>query len=123
MRRIGLSELFAYLGYTDIRTVRKWCNNNNVAIIRQGKSEFVYEANFRQVFDRPLINKLREQHGDNWQEVYQLYLDGNIPALTAINSRSKYQDKSYKPDNEIVSKYLSKYENGNKSNPTGKRSA
>jgi hypothetical protein len=79
METKSIEEIKTILGYSDLRTVRKWCIDNNVLIIKQGKTEFVFETNFRLALELPFINKLKKKFGDDWESVYNLYKDGTIP--------------------------------------------
>ena len=114
MEKLSLNEILDDLGYIDIRSARNWCKKNNVLVIRQGKNEFVIEANFKEVFEKPFIDKLIRKFGKNWESVYQLYANRNIPELNAINEMPSVTYKAYKPKNEIVSKYLNKYDSNEK---------
>ncbi len=85
------------LNYTDLRSVRRWCNQNHVLLLKQGRTEFAIESNFREAFERPFIAKLKKQHGDAWEIVYNMYKDGNIPALDTLQKASSVGHKVYKP--------------------------
>lgn len=114
MERIKLKELFDYLGYVDMRSVRRWCNKNGVFIIRHGKDEFVFESDFKKAFEIPFINNLKKQYGKDWEEVYRLHQEGNVIGLTALQTSVLVYRKTFKTENNIVSKYLNKYERDNK---------
>jgi len=115
MKRLLLKELLEHLGYRDIRSVRKWCNKNGVFIIRHGKDEFVFESDFKKAFEIPFINNLKKLHGKNWEGVYRLHAQGDVLGLTELQTATPVQHKSFKTENDIVSKYLSKYESDKKS--------
>lgn len=115
MKRLLLKELLAQLGYKDVRSVRKWCNKNAVFIIRHGKDEFVVESDFKKAFEIPFINNLKKQFGNNWEEVYRLHAEGDVLGLTALQTATPTPRKSFKSENDIVSKYLSKYDTDKKS--------
>lgn len=113
MKTIAIEKLNDYLNYSDLRAVRNWCSKNDVLIIRQGKCEFVIESNFKEAYELPFISKLKKKFGKDWESVYLLYFEGNIPALHLINQLSSSQMpvyKKYKPEeNEFVIK-LKEYE-------------
>lgn len=85
MKIIKIEELFQFLGFTDLRAVRKWCSINEVLVVTQGKAEFVFEADFKLAYELPFINKLKRKFGDDWEQVYNLFNDGNIPALNSLS--------------------------------------
>lgn len=114
MNRLLLKELLEQLGYLDVRSVRKWCAKNGVFVFRQGKEEFVVESEFKKAFEIPFINNLKSKYGKDWEEVYRLHQEGNVLGLTALQSTAPTIRKSFKTENDIVSKYLSKYETDRK---------
>lgn len=86
MKVIHIEELLEILGYTDVKAVRNWCSRNDVLIMKPGKIEYVYETEFILAYEMPFINKLKNKFGDDWEQVYNLYKDGNIPALNMLNN-------------------------------------
>ncbi len=109
-----ITKLHEFLGYTDLRSIRKWCKKNGVLIVHQGKMEFVFEPNFREAIERPFINDLKAKYGEGWEEMYHLYAEGNILSLHKSHIVPDENTKVYKPTNDIVLKYLSKYETDRK---------
>jgi hypothetical protein len=85
MEILTIEELLEPLGLTDLRAVRAWCDKNDVLIIKQAKIEFVVEAEFTLAYELPFINKLKRKFGDNWEQVYNLYKEGNVPALNTLS--------------------------------------
>lgn len=114
MKTIPLRELLKHLEYSDLRAVRTWCSKNNVFITKQGKNEFVFETNFKEVFELPFINKLKSKFGDEWESVYRLYSEGNVPALNMLQHATSSNHKIYKPENSIIQQYLTKYQSHGK---------
>lgn len=96
MNTITLPDLQDFLGYSDLRAIRNWCHKNNVLVIKQGKNEFVFETDFKEKFERPFINKLKKEFGDDWESVYRLYSEGNIPALNMLHSVPDVLTKGFK---------------------------
>jgi hypothetical protein len=113
MKILSLKQVGEILGYNDLRSVRKWCKSNSLFIIKQGKSEVVPEAGFREAFDKPLITDLQKRFGSEWQTIYHSFLNGEIPNVTELKVIHSREKQSYKPKHEIISKYLSKYEKSN----------
>jgi hypothetical protein len=97
MKSIVLNEIMKTLNYTDQRSARRWCRGNSVTLIKQGKTEFAIESNFREAIERPFIAKLKKLHGDGWEMVYNLYKDGNIPALDTLQKAVSVGHKVFKP--------------------------
>lgn len=94
------------LNLIDVRSIKKWCHRHDVLII---DNEFVIESEFREVRERPFINKLKSKFGKEWESVYRLYADGNIPALNDINTISINPLPIYKgtnPENKFLKKVI-----------------
>lgn len=72
MKLKSISDLQIILRYKDLRAVRAWCLKNKVAIIKQGKHEFVYEGEFNYAFDQPIIKRYKLQYGHDWERAYNL---------------------------------------------------
>ncbi len=111
MNKINIYELQEYLNYKDIRAIRNWCKKNNVFIIRQGKNEFVFETNFKEEYERPFINKLKKLYGNDWESVYRLYADGDIPALNMLQQLPEIRCKTYTSINKSKNTFNEKFEN------------
>ncbi|MGB3948539.1 MAG: hypothetical protein WBM13_11185, partial [Bacteroidia bacterium] len=67
MKKISIEELKEKLNYNDLRPIRNWCQKNDVLIIKHGKSEFVFESNFEEAYEKPFINKLKSKFGKEWE--------------------------------------------------------
>lgn len=85
---IGLEELMGLLGYTDERSVRKWCSDNQIPILELGKRRYIHKDIIMQMINEGLS------------------VNGNRAPVE--NSKP---GAAYTPENEVVSKYLNKYEN------------
>ena len=83
-------------------------------LFNHGKFEFAIEANFKEVFEKPFIEKLKKKFGKDWESVYNLYSSGNIPALNLLNQNNVVIGKSYQPTNNLVQDYLQKFINHGK---------
>lgn len=116
MRKIELYELTDFLGYTDLKSIRNWCARNDVLIVKQGKMEFVFEPDFKLAYELPLINKLKRKFGDNWEQVYRLFADNNIPALNELINSTTAPTPIYKKNNESKNKLMQKLKDYEKKN-------
>ncbi len=109
MNKIYMNELIIELNYSDTRSVRNWCKKNNVIIVKAGKSEFIYESAFKEVTERPFIEKLKREFGNEWESAYNVYASGNIAALTTLQRIQGLQYKTYIPKNSIQNKYKNQF--------------
>ncbi len=109
MKIISIRDMLNMLEIKDLRTARKWCERNGVKLIKQGKLEFAFEINFKEVFEKPFINNLKLKFGKDWESAYRLYSEGNIPALNILQSNEYVTKKAYKPEAKLVQDYLLKF--------------
>lgn len=101
--RLYLSNITALINRKDIRSVRKWCIENNLTIHRDGSGEFVYKTEFELAYDMPLINSLRIKHPEDWKKYYALYKSGKAYETISFNERVPHK-KVYKPKGKIAAK-------------------
>jgi hypothetical protein len=91
---IELAELMQFLGYSDPRSLEKWCKKNKLKIIKAGLKKYVSSQKLTQILDNQYV--IFEEEKD-------------------CKPKSKKNiDSNYTPTNEIISKYLTKYESKNK---------
>jgi len=115
MKTIPIENLLDLLNSIDLRTVRKWCKKNGVLILRQAGCEFVIESEFREVYERPFVEKLKRKFGAEWEIIYKLHVDGNISALHTLHQIPEVSKKAFEPNNKKVNEYLEKFRNYGKS--------
>ncbi|MFY9309605.1 MAG: hypothetical protein WAQ28_11215 [Bacteroidia bacterium] len=108
MNKIPIEELKEMLNYNDLRAVRSWCEKNDVLIVKQGKFEFVFETNFKEVYEKPFINKLKSKFGNEWESVYRLYKEGNVPALNMLAETPSVRYKPYRAKTPTVNRFQEK---------------
>ncbi|MES2592181.1 MAG: hypothetical protein V4608_09875 [Bacteroidota bacterium] len=108
MNKITVDELREKLNYNDTRAIRSWCKRNNVLVIKHGKMEFVIESNFEEAYEKPFINKLKGQFGSEWESVYRLYKEGNVPALNMLQEAPSVTYKAYKSNSTTKSRFQEK---------------
>lgn len=116
MKVIHIEELFELLGYRDIESIRKWCVNNDVLITKTGKVEFVYETEFQLVYEKPFIDKLKRKFGAEWEQVYNLYKEGNITALNTLSGSTSKPTLLYRKESDSKNKFLEKLKDYEKKN-------
>jgi hypothetical protein len=110
MNKIYMSELIQELGYSDDRPVRTWCQKNNILLIKTGKKEFVFESAFKEAQERPFVEKLKSEFGDDWESAYNVYASGNIAALITLQRISEVRYKTYIPKNSVKNKYKNQFD-------------
>ena len=95
---LDIQELMPFFGYTDPRSFIKWCNTKKIPIIKLGLKKYVESHFLTEYIDIQLIT----------------FVEGVKPLKVSPKSLSEKNPpkkiKKYKPENEIVNKYLSRYE-------------
>lgn len=110
MKTIPIENLLGLLKRTDLRAVRNWCKHNGVLILKQAGCEFVIESEFREVYERPFVEKLKRKFGADWESAYSLYKDGHIPALHILNDLTSTPVSIYKTNSSNKSNFTKKLE-------------
>ncbi len=105
---IDIQDLMLKLGYSDPRSVKKWCAERNIPIIPFGLKKYVSSHYLTQYIDNQYITFVKPEMNDKKTP--------NTTSPKISNSTSKYNS-----ENEIINKYLSKYESNDKSQTTKKR--
>ncbi len=95
---VDIQDLMLLLGYTDPRSVKKWCKEKEIPIISLGLKKYVSQQILTQYIDTQLVtfvrgNKVNEIEYEKSNEVTEFH-----------------REKSYQPKDKIISKYLAKYE-------------
>ena len=96
-------DLMNTLGYSDDRSVKKWCKRNNIPIISLGLRKYVLSQLLTQYIDNQLV----------------IFVNGNKSVENSskkiTDETSKNNTKKFVSENETVNKYLAKYESISKS--------
>jgi hypothetical protein len=86
---LPIEDLMSFLGYTDFRSAFKWCKQHKIAVLKVGLKKYVKAVEFSQLIENQLINFEPESQ---------------------IDKKENVRNQTFKAQNEIVAKYLSKYE-------------
>lgn len=112
MKRISLIKLKEILNRKDLRSVRKWCDVNNVFIYQRGKKdESVHLIEFDLAYDKDFIEHLKRKIGEGWADAYVMYKNGNIQGLATLNYIIS-KPKSYhsiKSENKTINQLKTKF--------------
>ena len=104
---MGLEEIRTMLNYKDLRSVKNWCDKNDVFIISQGNTQFVNKNEFVLALYKPFISKLRTKH-DNWKTVFENFLKGDLVNLLEDSEDQKKRIPNYKPKTKVEKSFLKK---------------
>lgn len=103
LNRIYLSNLSSLINRQDRRSIRKWCEKSNLNVYKDFSGEFVYEAEFEFIYNKPLIENLKKKYGENWLEYYNTYTKGELHLM--IDTKEKKMAPKYKPKGKISQKF------------------
>ena len=99
---IDIQDLMSLLGYTDPRSVMKWCRRNLIPVISFGLKKYIFQQNLTQYIDNQCVTFVNKEK------------------TTALESESEKNPPKEKVEtktkksltlSKIVSKYITKYEN------------
>ena len=97
--RMYLNQILKPINRKDIRAAIKWCEKNGVEIFHD---EFVIKSDFDLAYDLPLITKLKKEHGDEWQVMYQAYKNDTVYKMLDLDSTAKKNNSNYTPMGEVA---------------------
>jgi cell shape-determining protein MreC len=86
---VSIEELMSFLGYSDFRSAFSWCKRYSITVLKVGLKKYVKASEISELIENQLIN----------------FEEGRADTRKLPERKPKFQAQ-----NEIVSKYLSKYE-------------
>lgn len=95
---VDIQDLMLLLGYTDPRSVKKWCKQRDIPILSLGLKKYVSQHILTQYIDNQFVKFVK---------------DGKVNEIKSKKSNEVTEfryEKSYQPKDKIISKYLAKYE-------------
>lgn len=110
IKRIYLSEIGPLIGRRDNRSIKKWCRSNALLIYKDSSGEFLYHSEFVVVYEAPLINQLKKQHGSGWLEVYKSYKNNTLHEFVISPKEQMNRKNRYIPKGSIARSQLLKNE-------------
>lgn len=99
---ISLEELQTKLNLRDRRSVRRWCEERAIPLIRMGKRAVAPRIHVDIELMKPLVISLRNSYGEQWKEYFLMYLKNDLvefadmafPENIKPPSTTKYLPKS-----------------------------
>jgi Rps23 Pro-64 3,4-dihydroxylase Tpa1-like proline 4-hydroxylase len=104
-----LNEIASLINRKDIRASKKWCNKNFVTIHSDSSGHFVYKNEFSLAYDMPLINKLKAEHGDSWEIIYEAYKNNTLHKMLDSVPNSKNKVERYVPVGKVALTQIKKH--------------
>jgi len=110
---ITLSKVKEILNLKDFRSVKNWCDKNQIFIFKLGKrtNYKISKSDFLITLHKPFINHLKNLNPHNWKELFQAYLDKNISLIIELKSKQSMVTNyalSYKATNNSEISFLEK---------------
>ena len=103
-----LKSIGELINRKDIRSIRKWCNSQNLFIYRDFSGEFVYRTDYYLANDSPLIKRLQNKYKDNWIEYYQAYSKNELYKMLENEFTPKIETRSYQPRGKLAIQLIKK---------------
>lgn len=73
-----MKEVAEKLKMKSVEAAARWCIDKNIGIMTLGKKKVVSEFEFRLSFEKPLIDILKREWGDNWFAYYEVYKNEDV---------------------------------------------
>ena len=103
--RIYLHDVLPKINKKDIRTVIRWCEENDVNIFSDISGKFIIRSEFEFAYNRPVIELYKERYGNNWLQVYDLCKENNLHLLESSDNSTK-SNNSYQPISQEAQEFL-----------------
>ena len=81
-----MKEVAEKLKMKSVDAAARWCLTQNIAIMMLGNKRVVSEFEFRLSYDKPTIDMLKIEHGDDWPTYYEVYQNNDV--LKYVNMES-----------------------------------
>lgn len=75
---LDMKEVAERLKMKSADAATKWCINHEVEMMTLGNKRVVLEFAFMLSFEKPLIDSLKREYGDNWAVYYEVYKSGDV---------------------------------------------
>lgn len=103
LNRIYLSNISSLINRRDKRSIRKWCEKSQLKVYKDCSGEFVLEAEFEFIYNKPLIDNLKKKYEGNWLDYFNTYKKGELHLM--IDTNEKKLTPKYKPKGNISQKF------------------
>lgn len=107
---ISLHVLKSILNYRDIRSVVKWCRENEVFVLSQGNAQVVNLIEFILAFYKPYLEHLKRTK-KNWKTLFWDYVCANVHGILTEKREQREIANQYKPKTNVERSFLQKMKN------------
>lgn len=107
---IDLHEVKVVLNYRDIRSVLKWCRENEVFVLSQGNTQVVNLIEFILAFYKPYLEHLKRTK-ENWKTLFWDYVCANVNGILTDKREQLEIANQYKPKTNVEQSFLQKMKN------------
>lgn len=104
---IDLHVIKSVLNYRDVRSVLKWCRENEVFVISQGNAQVVNLIEFILAFYKPYLDHLKRTK-ENWKTLFWDYVCANVSGILSEKREQRQKKNQYKPKTNIETSFLEK---------------
>jgi hypothetical protein len=91
LEKIYVKELKEQLHLTDLRSVKRYCLLNGIAILKDKgcRSAYAMRSDYEAARMREFIKMLKKRHGKDWLKAYQAHVNFDIEFLSALQGASR----------------------------------
>ena len=107
---IDLHVIKSVLNYRDVRSVLKWCRENEVYVLSQGNTQVVNLIEFILAFYKPYLEHLQRTK-ENWKTLFWNYVCANVNGILSEKREQREIANQYKPKTNVELSFLQKMKN------------
>ncbi len=92
LETLTLKELAVKIGYTDLRSVYRWCANNGVVVLFDNgtRVKYVVRSEFEAARMKTFVVYLKKRYGEkHWVEAFKAHMNFNISHILDLDSAGK----------------------------------
>ena len=78
MKVMTLKQVGAEIYTSNLKSIRKWLDKNNITVHKLSSKTFVYKIDFNLQLYKPLVKNLRIKHPNNWKEMFKVIANDDV---------------------------------------------
>ena len=73
-----MKEVAKKLKMKSVDAAARRCQQKGIQLMTLGNKRVVSEFEFRLYYEKPIIDKLKQEHGDDWATYYEVYQNNDV---------------------------------------------
>lgn len=89
IKYLDMKEVSDKLKMKSVDAAARWCIDKNIEIMSLGNKRVVSEFEFTLCFEKPMIDKLKREYGDQWPMFYKVYQNEDVAGYYELEKNCK----------------------------------